>query len=163
MSLAGNPAITPVVIGGYSAGSDRVRHVLRSVHDRSTLRDVEWMPRVDYSLMPTILQNAGRAGGVSLSTTRNESFGMSVAESIASGCRVAAPSVGALPEIVPSEMLYPENDLGAAVALTCDMLRDPELHRRELAEARDALRRTMSPSSTLSQFSSALTAFGLDH
>ncbi len=162
MVMAESSAITPVLIGGYSAGSDRVRHVLRSMHNRSALREVEWMPRVDYSLMSTILQNAGRAGGVSLSTSRNESFGMSVAESIASGCRVAAPSVGALPEIVPPEMLYAENDFGAAVKLASEMLRDPELHRPAVLEASDALRQTMSPVSTLSQFNTALAAFGLE-
>lgn len=155
--------VVPVVVGGYASGADRVKHLLHAAASRPGLRDrFEWIPRVDYSIMPSLLASAGSAGGLCLSTTRNESFGMSLAESLASGCRVVAPRVGALPEIVPDEMLYPEQDLEAAVSLAAAMLRDPRLHSDAMVNASRSLQATMVPSSTLAQFVQALHDFGLD-
>lgn len=162
LALDGEVEVAPVLIGGYAAGSDRIRHVLKTIANRPGLRvRTEWLPRVEYSMMPAILRSAGRMGGISLSTSRNESFGMSVAEALVSGCRVVAPNVGALPEIVPNVMLYPDGDQEAVVPLADAMLRDPTLHGAACAAAAADLRSQMTPASTLRQFREALDVFKL--
>ena len=154
--------VSPILVGGYASGSDRVKHVLETIQNRPALRrSTAWLPRVDYSKMPGLFQNAGRAGGLSLSTSMDESFGMSVAESLASGCRVVAPDVGALSEIVPAEMLYADGDFEAAVALASSMVRDPTLHKDSATVSASSLRSRMAPASTLRQFNEALAALGL--
>lgn len=161
VELDGEVRVVPVLIGGYASGSDRVRHVLQSAANRPALRDrLEWIPRVDYRLMPSVLRAAGRAGGISLSATKNESFGMSIAESLAAGCRVVAPRVGALPEIVPEVMLYPDQDYQAAHSMAAAMLRNRQLHAGELEAVSVRLESRMAPSSTLAQFDAALDDFG---
>ncbi len=112
--------------------------------------------------MPALLRSAAAAGGICLSTSRDESFGMSAAESLASGLRVVAPAVGALPEIVPAEMLYTDGDFNEACLLASALLRDPCLYQSAAANAAMELRSRMTPTSTLKQFEEALQLFGVE-
>ncbi|HKY48572.1 MAG TPA: glycosyltransferase family 4 protein [Acidimicrobiia bacterium] len=156
-------AVRPMMVGGYAAGADRVRHFLRNIMNTRSLRDtLAWLPRVDHEAMPALLHQAAGAGGIALSTTRDESFGMSVAEALVSGCRVVAPAVGALPEIVPSSMLYPDGDFRAATRAVVRMIGDRQHLLEEALEAGRQVRDRMDPAATLVQFQEALARFGID-
>lgn len=89
------------MVGGYTAHPPVVQSLLEAVsaldlHDR-----FRWLPRIPYASMPKFYAAVRASGGLAISTTRNESFGMSLAEALASGVPTVAPAVGALPELVP--------------------------------------------------------------
>jgi glycosyltransferase involved in cell wall biosynthesis len=98
--------------------------------------------------MPQLYSAVAASGGVSLVTSRDESFGMSVAESILCGCPVVATNVGAIPEICSDAdalRLYELGDVDRAAALT---LAAVERGRRSGAEQlrwHEALAQTVSP------------------
>jgi glycosyltransferase involved in cell wall biosynthesis len=50
--------------------------------------------------MPRVLDGVRASGGVLVSTSRGESFGMAVVEGMARGCAVVVPSLGPFPEFV---------------------------------------------------------------
>jgi glycosyltransferase involved in cell wall biosynthesis len=129
------PGARPVFVGGYTAGEDRVRHLLTSLKNRVNLRNALWLPSVEYELMPRLFASAGSSGGIMLTATRDESFGMAVAEALVQGCPVVAPSVGALPELLPQAAMYPPRDYAAGVSLSVAMLTEEETRREGLSTA----------------------------
>lgn len=136
--------VRPLLIGGFTSPVDEVRALTSIVGNPSALPTATWWPKVEYPLMPRVYGSVGAAGGLTLSTTVNESFGMSVAEALVSGCPVVAPAVGALPELLPAQALYPPDDWDAAVKLTAAVLADDDL-RASLLSTADAVRELTRP------------------
>ena len=61
-----------------------------------------WLDRIENVNMPLLYSLVSERGGVNLVTSHCESFGMSVLESLLTGCPVVSTNVGALPEILNS-------------------------------------------------------------
>ncbi|MGR6917754.1 glycosyltransferase family 4 protein [[Actinomadura] parvosata] len=118
------PGVTPLLIGGYTAPATEVAALTTKLATSPALGSARWLPRVDYDLMPGIYSAIAANGGLTISTTTDESFGMSVAESLVRGCPVIAPAVGALPEILPEEALYPPGDWAGAAERARQALTD---------------------------------------
>lgn len=149
--------VVPVFIGGYTAREIQVRSLLDAVGSRATLRDARWWPWVDHHRMPGVLASVATSGGGMLSTTMNESFGMSVAEALVVGCPVVAPRVGALPELLPDEALYAADDAGAAVEIVSQMYTD-EGFRSYLIESAGTVRERVRPEHVVGALVAALEA-----
>lgn len=92
------------VVGGETAGHHTVYYLLSEVYRLGLGPSFKWIERVEYSQMPHLYALAATSGGLSVSTSQNESFGMSVIESLACGCLCIAPRVGALPEVLTGEL-----------------------------------------------------------
>jgi glycosyltransferase involved in cell wall biosynthesis len=107
---AAQPGVTPLLVGGYTAPVSEVEALTTKLATSRALGSARWLPRVDYDLMPGLYSAIAANGGLTVSTTTDESFGMSVAEALVRECPVIAPAVGALPEILPEEALYPPGD-----------------------------------------------------
>ncbi|MEV0618815.1 glycosyltransferase family 4 protein [Nonomuraea sp. NPDC050404] len=118
------PGVTPLLVGGYTAPESEVAALTTKLASSPALGSARWLPRVDYDLMPALYSAIAANGGLTVSTTTDESFGMSVAEALVRGCPVIAPAVGALPEILPEEALYPPGDWPAAAGLARRALTD---------------------------------------
>lgn len=105
------------VVGGYTAPESQARALLETSAALGLSDRLRWLPEVPYASMPAFHAAVRASGGLCIATTRNESFGMSVAEALACGVPAVVPSVGALPELAnaPYLALYPEGDLGVAV------------------------------------------------
>ena len=91
---------------------------------------------VKVALDPTddALRALYRAAGVFVSTSRHEGFCVPVIEAIASGCRVVATDVGALPETVgPCGTIVPVGDVDALAGALTSALDAPALDPDELA------------------------------
>lgn len=152
------PGARPVFVGGYTAGEDRIRHLLTSLKNRENLRNALWLPSVEYNLMPRVFASAANAGGIMLTATRNESFGMAVAEALVQGCPVVAPSVGALPELLPKAAMYPPRDFAAGVGLSVAMLSDADTRREGLSTV-DSVRQAVDPLTAAKAYGAALHQF----
>ncbi|MDD3894906.1 MAG: glycosyltransferase family 4 protein [Syntrophomonadaceae bacterium] len=94
------------LVGGYTA-PEKVRRHLREMVNRLGLTDCfKWITRAEYAEMPALYSLTVASGGVCVSTSRNESFGMTIIEALACGCPSIAPSVGAIPEILDKELSF---------------------------------------------------------
>jgi glycosyltransferase involved in cell wall biosynthesis len=136
--------IMPVLIGGLTSPEAEVAALTTRLATSEALARGHWWPKVEYDRMPAVYATVGFNGGVHLSTTVNESFGMAVAESIMQGCPVIAPSVGALPELLPAPALYPSGDWAAARAKVRQAL-DDHAFRAELLSTAESIEKTTRP------------------
>lgn len=127
------------LVGGETAADDTTRDMLRAAGRLGLMERLRWIQRVDYQAMPALYSLVAQSGGVLVSTSTDESFGMSVAEALACRCPVVAASVGALVEVLDGALepcLYPLHDLEAAGAAIHRLLDDSDLRRRVTEEGR---------------------------
>lgn len=123
------------MVGGYTAPDKVVYDMLNEVNRLGLFSDFRWIPRVEYKDMPTLYSMTAKSGGVYISTSQNESFGMTVAESLACRCPVVAPKVGAIPEILDGELsycLYESNNVRQAVNKVISLIEDKKRRRNIL-------------------------------
>ncbi|KWX69709.1 glycosyltransferase family 4 protein [Paenibacillus jilunlii] len=108
MNIAGRlnaqfPDLHFLLVGGYTA-PEEITSRLQARAEALGLRHFKWLPQVDYEEMHHYYSAVAGSGGVYVSTTRNESFGMTVLEAMACRCPVVVPGVGALPELLDNEL-----------------------------------------------------------
>jgi glycosyltransferase involved in cell wall biosynthesis len=91
------------------------------------LGSLRWFASVDHSRIAGLFDAARASGGVAISTSGAESFGMTIAEAMARGCAVVAPAFGPFAEFVDpgrSGELYalgnPREAAGTVLALLDD-------------------------------------------
>jgi glycosyltransferase involved in cell wall biosynthesis len=76
--------------GGQEISQDVYKHAQRS----GILDRLRWYRGLPYAHMPTLLDAVRASGGVVVSTSKGDSFGMTVAEAMARACAVVVPSEG---------------------------------------------------------------------
>ncbi|MBW4080774.1 glycosyltransferase family 4 protein [Paenibacillus sp. S150] len=108
MNIAGRlnaqrPDLQFMLVGGYTA-PEEIKSMLQERADKLGLRHFKWIPKAGYEEMRHYYSMAAESGGVYVSTTRNESFGMTVLEAMACRCPVVVPDVGALPELLSDNL-----------------------------------------------------------
>jgi len=136
------------MVGGETAPSVVVKTVLTRIAQLGLSQRLRWFPRVNHEDMPRFFSAVARSGGVSVITSRAESFGMSAVEAMLCGCPVVAPRVGALPELtdVPDALrFFPEHDLEAGCVQVVRALQHPDQRRTGMERARAELRARWSP------------------
>jgi len=151
-SEPGREDVRPLLVGGYTTvRSERIQALLAKLYSTKELARGSWWPYVEYARMPLVCRSVGAAGGGMLVTTRNESFGMAVAEALAMQCPVVAPAVGALPELLPEEAMYEFGDEAAARRLVGRMLDEPE-YREALLSRRSEVLAMVQPARAVEAF-----------
>jgi len=123
------------LVGGYTA-PEPIKKQLAERVEQLGIRNFQWVPKVDYEDMYAYYSGVSQSGGVYISTTANESFGMTVLEAMSCRCPVVVPEVGALPELLTGRLgiaLYAYNDEDGCVERVCAILDDPDL-RKEIME-----------------------------
>lgn len=88
------------IAGGFKSDPKDIGRFERCLYDMDLERHVYWIPQIDYKNMGVLYSYAANSGGCYISTSRNESFGMTVIEAMRCKCPVVVPAVGAFPEIV---------------------------------------------------------------
>ena len=113
------------MVGGETASDAVVLEMLDHARELRLMGRLRWLQRVAYDAMPMLYSVVAASGGITLSTSRDESFGMTVAESLACGCPAVAAAVGALPEILDGPLavgLYPFFEVEGVVAAALPLL-----------------------------------------
>ena len=121
------------MVGGETASDETVQEMMDLAGAYELMHRLRWIQRVEYRHMPMLYSITAASGGLSLSTSQNESFGMTVVESMACGCPSVGARVGALPEVLSDALaanLYPFFDVEAAVAVVNRLLVDGEPRER---------------------------------
>lgn len=76
---------------GRSPRPDVASHLYRYACKLGVISHLRWYNNVPYSMMPNFLDAVRTSGGVVVSTSRGESFGMTVVEAMARACPVIVP------------------------------------------------------------------------
>jgi glycosyltransferase involved in cell wall biosynthesis len=104
-------------------------------------------PPVARTAMPAQHRACARTGGVHLSTSSGESFGMAVAEAMAAGVPCVVPPLPALEEITGGEAAYFTTTAEAAAAI--ERLLDDPTHRTAMTRALRERARAFHPAATM--------------
>lgn len=103
------------MVGGEANGAPLKAQLVEAIDRLELSGRLRWFSAIPYKSMPRLHSMVAASGGVNVVTSKDESFGMSVAEALLCGCPVVAPSVGALPELYEGDgyTLYPSGDAAA--------------------------------------------------
>ena len=129
-------------IVGEPQGAEGDRRLYEYARRQGVLRNMRWYPSFPHDRMPRLLDAVRDSGGVVLSTSREESFGMSVAEAMARECPVVVPSSGPFPEFVEHGVtgrLYQPGDVRQAAGEVAVFLQDTDARRSCGRRAREAI------------------------
>jgi glycosyltransferase involved in cell wall biosynthesis len=121
------------LIGGYTASDKVQRDVIQQLDLAGLIDRVQWIPHVTYHNMPFVYSSVAESGGFCLSTSTNESFGLTILEAMACGCPTIAPAVGAIPELLCDDLqqcLYEPGSTTSALVTMRKVYDDSELRQR---------------------------------
>jgi len=103
---------------------------------------LRWFMNLPYSKVPAFLDAVRCSGGVVVSTSKGESFGMTIAEAMARGCAVVVPSYGPFLEFVEdgvSGYLYKAGSVIDAVEKANTLISDSRLRDSYGQKARETI------------------------
>lgn len=92
------------IVGGYTAPQYVVKDFLDKINELNLLDKVKWYSYIDYNKISVLFNKVSLTGGVYVSTSKNESFGMTAIEAMACKCPLIMPKVGALPEVLDGKL-----------------------------------------------------------
>lgn len=113
------------IVGGETASLKATKHFLEEANKRTV--SINWIDRMEYSEMPELYSMVAQSGGCTVSTSKGESFGMSLIEAMACGCPAVAPTVGAIPEIYTEtleRLTYELHDIDSCATIVNQLLDD---------------------------------------
>lgn len=143
-----HPTVELWLVGGETAPEALEAQLLGSVERLGLAPRFRWFPKIDYSAMGRLHAFVAASGGLSIVTSRDESFGMAAAEALLCGCPVVASRVGAIPELgAESDYLafYAHGDVERAAARTVELLEGRARARAALDRDLPALAARLSP------------------
>jgi glycosyltransferase involved in cell wall biosynthesis len=125
---------------GRDVGDRGDELVYRIVEGARMVDRLRWFRGVDYSHIPRFLDAVRVSGGIVVSTSRGDSFGMTVAEGMARGCAVLVPYEGPL-----HGFSYDLGNYYDAVEKMMSLLADDGMRRRFGLKAREDILESHAP------------------
>jgi len=153
-----NPSIELHIIG-HGDGHRSERNLYQAAKKRDLLGNLRWFDGLPPSAMPRWLDAIRDSGGVVVSTSRHESFGLSVAEAMARACPVVAPNAGPFPGFIEGGehgLLYKPGSSKDAAAKVLQLLHDAEARKHLGNQARQRVLAEFSPQAALPHLIRAL-------
>jgi glycosyltransferase involved in cell wall biosynthesis len=141
-----------VWIVGQPVGPAGAADLLSRARELGVLPRLRWYHGLPHAAMPALFDAVRDSGGATVTTSRGESFGMTVIEAMARACPVLVPAEGPFTEIVTdgeTGAFYSPGDLGAAAEALDALLRDPERRHALGREARAAALARYAPGAAL--------------
>ena len=120
-----------------------------------------WFQGFPHDRAPFLMDAVRDSGGLLLSTSRGESFGMAIAEAMARRCPVAAPALGPFPDYIVdgvNGMLFRAGSTDRAVAAVRALVQDGELREQCGRRAREDILSVHSPDRALEGLAEELRA-----
>lgn len=107
--LFGNVRFT--LVGGYTASATTGQAFFEMADRLGLLAVIRWVDRIDNQQLVNLYRVCGCSGGAMLVTSRDESFGMAVAEALMSGCPVIANDLPVFREVFPDSPMIRRVDI----------------------------------------------------
>jgi glycosyltransferase involved in cell wall biosynthesis len=148
-----------VWIAGGFVGDGGAEELLRLARQERVLGQLRWLRNLPHIRVPAFLDAVRDSGGVVVSTSKGESFGMTVAEAMARGCAVLAPDQPPFPEFVEegrTGSLYPPGSTEAAADCVQALLADPARRAAWGGRARESILARFAPEPALAELARAL-------
>jgi glycosyltransferase involved in cell wall biosynthesis len=146
-------------IVGSSSEEGGTTRLMQEADRRGVLGHLRWYSGLPHQRMPRFFDMVRESGGVVLSTSREESFGLSVAEGMARGCAVVVPARSAFHEFVEDgrhgKTYRPGSAMGAALCVKT-LLEDSTLREECGVRARTDILKKHAPSVALPILAEAL-------
>lgn len=150
---------TEVWMAGGALAKGGVKALLGHARQEGILGRLRWFRHLPHARIPAFLDAVRDSGGVVVSTSRGESFGMTVAEAMARGCAVAVPARPPFTEFVEEgrtgSLFSPDAQEDAAVRVAA-LLADPALRAACGRRAREAVLARFAPEPALAALAQAL-------
>jgi len=115
------------MIGGGGSEEEQRASFRKELTKRSIASKLRWWPLVPNDKMPLFYSMIADSGGCVVFTSRCESFGFVILETLACRCPIVSAGVGAIPELIEQDktgLLYPSGDLERATNLIERLLDD---------------------------------------
>jgi len=139
-------------IVGKAVDSDGSAMLLEKARNEKVLRRLRWFGALAHGRIPTLLDAVRDSGGAVVSTSRAESFGLTIAEAMARRCAVAAPDQSPFPELVEpgrtGKLFQPGSTESAADCLQ-ELLEDADLRAVLGNQARESVLARFAPEPAL--------------
>lgn len=103
--------INLIIVGGYTAPHKRVEEFMRLADELNLMGALRWIDRIDNAELPALYRRVAASGGAMLVTSRDESFGMAVAEALMCACPVIANDLPVFREVFPESPLLQRVDV----------------------------------------------------
>jgi glycosyltransferase involved in cell wall biosynthesis len=136
-----------IMLGGANQATNPSQ-IFREIKRRGLSGNVQWIASISHLKMPSMYDLIQSSGGIVISTSNNESFGLAIAEAMARGCVVFAPRSGPFSEFIVERengFLYELKEIKNTVSLIQDVLVDPHLRKTIGSTARDDITRAHHP------------------
>jgi len=120
---------------------------------------LRWLRGQPHSTMPQLYDGIRASGGVVISTSRGESFGMAVAEAMARGCAVVAPHLGPFTEFIADGIegrLYRPGKVADTADAVVDLLSESGTRNRMGGKARETILRSHATALAIHSLASSL-------
>lgn len=141
------------VIGGAQSVQ---REQFATVYREEGLTDIiQWHPVIPYQQMPHVYAKIRESGGITLATTKVESFGNTFIESMVCGVPVVAARMMPVTEIVvdgATGLLYEQNKTDDALRKIYTLIDHPDLHARLSRQAIAHVKKNFSIENVAKQY-----------
>jgi glycosyltransferase involved in cell wall biosynthesis len=137
---------------GKPVEADGPARLLAAAREEKALRRLRWFGALPYGRIPTFLDAVRDSGGVVVSTSRGESFGLTIAEAMARRCAVAAPRHSAFPEFVEpgrTGALFTPGDANSAADRIQELIANAALRADLGGRARESVLARYAPEPAL--------------
>ena len=148
---------------GKPIEADGPARLLEAAREEKVLRRLRWFGALPYGRIPTFLDAVRESGGVVVSTSRGESFGLTIAEAMARRCAVAAPDHSAFPEFVEpgkTGALFTPGSAASAADRIQELLADAGLRAALGGRARESVLARFAPEPALAVLAAELRRLG---
>tara|TARA_B110001452_G_C15240745_1_gene429568 strand:+ start:3109 stop:7521 length:4413 start_codon:yes stop_codon:yes gene_type:complete len=128
--------------GGETCSDEKAQELLDFAEKCGVVSRLRWFDRIENRKMNNFYSLVSARNGISLVTSHCESFGMTILESLFSGCPVVATDVGAIPEIKEMDdylQLYSLHDVDTAAELCLNSIESAENIRKKFPDKRKIL------------------------
>jgi glycosyltransferase involved in cell wall biosynthesis len=144
---------------GRDVGERGEECVYRIAEGARILDRLRWFRGVDYEHIPRFLDAVRASGGIVITTSKGDSFGMTVAEGMARGCAVLVPYEGPFEEFVKNGVHGYSYDLGNyydAVEKISSMLLEDEMRVAFGRRGRESILESLAPVVALGVYAEVL-------
>lgn len=124
-----------VFVGGYRSIRFEIENFKIKLEEANIIQKTIWFPFINYKDMPLLYRMVSSRGGLLLSTSTSESFGMTVAESMAARCPIVASNIDAYKELLDNGkggFLYELGNIYDAVNKINELLNNQDIRNEKI-------------------------------